>query len=106
MLPTGAWAAYDPDYYRKFYDKWKKYYDNHVRALEKGAGKGFENLETAGVQEVRAISEMGRAKREIQDSEEKKALTTGGADVPVAPKMNIKVTFYPALRMKDVLIAM
>ncbi|KAH9934995.1 mitotic checkpoint regulator, MAD2B-interacting-domain-containing protein [Fomitopsis serialis] len=70
MLPTGAWAAYDPDYYRKFYDKWKKDYDNHVRGQrDLGDGEGEE---------------------EIQDREEKKALTTGGADVPVAPKMNIK----------------
>ncbi|KAH9843033.1 mitotic checkpoint regulator, MAD2B-interacting-domain-containing protein, partial [Rhodofomes roseus] len=90
MLPSGSWAAYDPEYYRKFYDKWKKDYDNHVRALEKGAGKGFEDLETEGAQEVNAISEMERAKKEIQEIEEKKALTTGGADVPAAPKMNVK----------------
>ena len=95
MTPTGAWAAYDPDYYKKFYDKWKKEYDDHVRALEKGAGKGFEDLETEGAQEVNALSEMERAKKEIQEREERKALTTGGAEVPAAPKMNIKVSSSP-----------
>ncbi|KZT70168.1 hypothetical protein DAEQUDRAFT_810893 [Daedalea quercina L-15889] len=90
MTPSGTWAAYDPGYYRKFYDKWKKEYDDHVRALEKGVGKGFEDLETEGAQEVNAISEMERAKKEIQEREERKALTTGGAEVPAAPKMNIK----------------
>lgn len=95
MTPTGAWAAYDTEYYKKFYDKWKKEYDDHVRALEKGAGKGFEDLETEGAQEVNALSEMERAKKEIQEREERKALTTGGEEVPEAPKMNIKVSSSP-----------
>ncbi|EPS98565.1 hypothetical protein FOMPIDRAFT_1017632 [Fomitopsis schrenkii] len=90
MTSAGTWAAYDSGYYKKFYDKWKKEYDDHVRSLEKGAGKGFENLETEGAREVNALSEMERAKKEIQEREERKALTTGGADVAAAPKMNIK----------------
>ncbi|PCH38016.1 hypothetical protein WOLCODRAFT_142358 [Wolfiporia cocos MD-104 SS10] len=90
LLPSGAWAAHDPAYYKTFYVKWKKEYDNHVRALEKGTAKGFEDLETEGAQEVNALKEMERAKQEIQEREERKALTTGSADVPDAPKMNIK----------------
>ncbi|EMD38364.1 hypothetical protein CERSUDRAFT_72887 [Gelatoporia subvermispora B] len=93
MLPSGAWAAHDPEYYRTFYDKWKREYDAHVRALEKGAAKGFEDVETQGAHEVNAQAEMERAKIEIQEREERKALTKGGADAPVAPKMNIKVEF-------------
>jgi len=88
-LPTGAWAAYDPDYYRSFYDKWKKEYDAHVRALEKGTVKGFEGVETEGAQEYNALQEMERAKKEIHEREERKALTQGEAE-PAAPKMNIK----------------
>ncbi|KAI0957241.1 hypothetical protein AcW1_005699 [Taiwanofungus camphoratus] len=90
LLPSGAWAAYDPQYYRSFYDKWKREYDAHVRALEKGTAKGFEDLETEGAQEVDALREMEKAKKEIQEREEKKALTTGNADAAAAPKMNIK----------------
>ncbi|OCH94940.1 hypothetical protein OBBRIDRAFT_800802 [Obba rivulosa] len=90
MLPSGAWAAYDPDYYRTFYNRWKREYDAQVRALEKGTVKGFEGVETQGVHEVNAQAEMERAKKEIQEREERKALTAGGADVAAAPKMNIK----------------
>lgn len=90
MLPSGQWAAYDPAYYRKFYDKWKRDYDAHVRALEKGTIKGFEGAEEEA-EEVNALREMEKAKQDIQEREERKALTTGSGDIPAAPKMNIKV---------------
>ena len=90
-MPSGQWAAYDPAYYKTFYDKWKKEYDAHVRALEKGAVKGFEGAEEEAA-EVNALKEMEKAKLEIQEREERKALTTAGAAVPDAPKMNIKVS--------------
>lgn len=91
LLPTGSWAAYDPAYYKTFYDKWQSEYNAHVRALEKGMVKGFEGLETAGAQEVNALAEMERAKKEIQEREEKKTLTQGASGAPAAPRMNIKV---------------
>lgn len=91
MLPSGSWAAYEPNYYKKFYDRWKREYDSHVRALEKGIEKGFEAVEREGAQEVNAAEEMERAKVEIQEREERKALTAGGDAAPAAPKMNIKV---------------
>lgn len=104
MLPSGTWAAYDPGYYQKFYKKWKKEYDNHVRALEKGIEKGFENVERDGATEVNALEEMERAKTEIQEREEKKALTQASGEVPDAPKMNIKVcsTYFAHLLKADV----
>lgn len=89
LLPSGQWAAYEPEYYRSFYNKWKKEYDDHVRALEKGI-KGFEAVETEGAREFNALQEMEKAKREIQEHEERKALTTGDTEA-AAPKMNIKV---------------
>ncbi|TFK92103.1 hypothetical protein K466DRAFT_514061 [Polyporus arcularius HHB13444] len=89
LLPSGQWAAYEPAYYKKFYDKWKKEYDAHVRALEKGTVKGFEGAEEEAA-EVNALKVMEKAKREIQEREERKALTTAAAEVPDAPKMNIK----------------
>ncbi|KAI0831352.1 mitotic checkpoint regulator, MAD2B-interacting-domain-containing protein [Trametes gibbosa] len=88
LLPSGQWAAYDPAYYKKHYDKWKREYDAHVRALEKGKVKGFEGAE--GAEEVNALKEMEKAKVEIQEREERKALTTAPDAVPEAPKMNIK----------------
>ncbi|KAI0665218.1 mitotic checkpoint regulator, MAD2B-interacting-domain-containing protein [Cubamyces menziesii] len=88
LLPSGQWAAYDPAYYKKFYDKWKREYEAHIRALEKGKIKGFEDAEDAA--EVNALKEMEKAKKEIQELEERKALTTAADAVPAAPKMNIK----------------
>ncbi|KAI0748170.1 mitotic checkpoint regulator, MAD2B-interacting-domain-containing protein [Daedaleopsis nitida] len=89
LLPSGQWAAYEPAYYKKFYDKWKKEYDDHVRALEKGKVKGFERAEEEA-EEVNALEEMEKAKLEIQEREQRKALTTAAAAVPAAPKMNIQ----------------
>lgn len=91
VLPSGKWAAYDTEYYQKFYKKWKADYDAHVRALEKNMEKGFEGAETGETQEVNAMREIEKAKVEIKEREEKKALTQGADGAPAAPKMNIKV---------------
>lgn len=64
-----------------------------MRALEKGIEKGFEGVEREGAQEVNAGTEMERAKVEIQEREEKKALTVGAGVEGAVPKMNIKVSF-------------
>ncbi|KAF8077911.1 mitotic checkpoint regulator, MAD2B-interacting-domain-containing protein [Lyophyllum atratum] len=77
QLQSGAWAAHDPVYYAKFVKKWQDDYNAHVRALEKGMVKGFEGLETAAVEEVNAMKEMEKAKREIKDREDRKAVTQG-----------------------------
>lgn len=54
--------------------------------------KGFEGLETAAVEEVNAMKEMEKAKLEMRDREERKAVTQGADGGPVAPKMNINVS--------------
>ncbi|TFY72654.1 hypothetical protein EVG20_g322 [Dentipellis fragilis] len=90
MLPSGNWAAYDTSYYQKFYSKWKADYDAQVRALEKKAQKGFEGAEDGDTQEVNAMREMEKAKYEIQEREEKKALTQGAGATAAAPKMNVQ----------------
>jgi hypothetical protein len=97
LLPSGAWAAYDPEYYQSFYKKWQKDYHAHVRALEKGAVKGFEGLESADAQEIDAQEVMEKAKREIQEREERKAITHGASGAPTAPRMNIQVRFLIAI---------
>lgn len=93
QLPSGGWAAYDPAYYNKFANKWQEEYNAHVRALEKGAVKGFEALEDSAVDEFNAMKEMERAKKEIQEREERKAITMGAGGGPVAPRMTINVCF-------------
>ncbi|KAK7014846.1 mitotic checkpoint regulator, MAD2B-interacting-domain-containing protein [Favolaschia claudopus] len=89
-LPSGAWAAYDPEYYAKFTKKWQVEYDKHVRALEKGRVKGFEEMDNAAVEEVDAMKEMEKAKLEMQERESRKAVTKGAEGGPAAP--NIKLT--------------
>ncbi|KAJ7111553.1 mitotic checkpoint regulator, MAD2B-interacting-domain-containing protein [Mycena crocata] len=89
-LPSGAWAAYDPEYFAKFTKKWQAEYNAHVRALEKGQVKGFEGLDKATVEEVDAMKEMEKAKLEIQERESRKAVTRGADGAPAAP--NIKLT--------------
>lgn len=91
QLPSGVWAAYDSEYYAKFMKKWEQDYNSQLRALEKGTIKGFEGLEDALVEEIDALKEMEKAKKEIQEREEKKAVTRGAGGGPVAPKMNINV---------------
>ena len=90
QLPSGTWAAYDSAYYQRFYNKWKADYDRQVRALEKKE-KGFEGADADDTQEINALSEMEKAKKEIQEREEKKALTQSAGGEPAAPKMNVKV---------------
>lgn len=77
--------------------KWEAEYNAHVRALEKGTIKGFEGLQSADAEEVDALKEMEKAKREIQEREEKKAVTQGASGGPVAPKMNITVCLVIAV---------
>ena len=101
QLPSGAWAAHDPDYYAKFAKKWQEEYNAQVRALEKGAVKGFEGLDHSAVGEVDAMKEMERAKKEIQEREERKAITMGAGGAPAAPRMNITVCFIRHLFIFD-----
>jgi proline-rich protein PRCC len=91
LLPSGSWAAHDPAYYNKFYAKWQAEYNAHVRALEKGKIKGFEDLDDDATTEVNALKEMERAKKEIQEREERKSITHGADGAPAAPRMNIQV---------------
>lgn len=97
QLPSGQWAAHDPAYYNTFAKKWQREYDSQVRALEKGAGKGFENLESSDVADVDAAKEMERAKIEIKEREDRKKLSMGIDGEPAKPKMNINVCYCPYL---------
>ena len=61
-----------------------------MRALETKA-KGFEDADANDTQEINALHEMEKAKKEIQEREEKKALTQGAGGEPAEPRMNVKV---------------
>lgn len=64
--------------------------------------KGFEDLESAQVEDVDAMAEMERAKREIQEREERKAITQGAGGAPAAPRMTLNVgwaSFFPRERI-------
>ncbi|KAF7294910.1 hypothetical protein MIND_01029000 [Mycena indigotica] len=97
-LPSGTWAAYDPAYYAKFTKKWQAEYDAHVRALEKGKVKGFEELDNAEVEEINAEKEREKAKKEFHERETRKAMTMGGSG-PSAP--NIKLTASKSSRIAN-----
>ncbi|KAF9454525.1 hypothetical protein P691DRAFT_655906 [Macrolepiota fuliginosa MF-IS2] len=91
QLPSGSWAAYDVEYYERFRKKWQKDYDAYVRKLEKGAVKGFEGYEE-GASEVDALKEMEKAKVEVKEREERKALTKGATGAPEEPKMKFSAS--------------
>lgn len=94
QLPSGTWAAHDPAYYATFMKKWQREYDAHVRALEKGKVKGFESLDSADIEEVDAQEEMDRARVQIKEREERKAITQGAGGAPAQPKMTINVNYF------------
>lgn len=88
-LPSGKWAAYDREYYQKFLRKWQADYDKYVRDLEKGKIKGFEELDEETATKVDAMEEMAKSREEMQEKEERKALTQA-KDETAKPRMNIK----------------
>lgn len=92
QLPSGAWAAYEQEYYASFLKKWQVEYNAHVRALEKGKVKGFEDVDNARVQDVDASAEMERAKQSIKEREERKALTQGAGTSLEQPKMKMNAS--------------
>ena len=91
QLPSGAYAPYDAEYYASYAKKWKAEYDKHIRALEKSQ---YEP-ESDGAQNVDMAAEMEKARRQIKEREERKALTAGNTGQnengePAMPKMNVK----------------
>ena len=90
QLPSGAYAPYDAAYYASYARKWQAEYDKHIRALEKAQ---YEP-ETDGA-DVDMAAEMEKARVEIKEREDRKALTAGKATLnedgePAKPKMNVK----------------
>jgi proline-rich protein PRCC len=87
LLPSGSWAAYDAVYYATFVKKWQKEYDAHVRALEKGEVE----REAEEAAEVNMGKEMEKARREVKEREDRKALTGIKTGEQEKPRMNVQV---------------
>ena len=81
--------------------KWQGEYDAHVRALEKGVAKGFEGFENSTLGEVDAKKEMERAKKEIKEREERKAVTMGADGGPAAPRMTMTVCIFKLMSLQS-----
>ncbi|KAL0581702.1 hypothetical protein V5O48_000284 [Marasmius crinis-equi] len=92
QLPSGQWVAHDPQYYEKFRKKWEADYNAHVRALEKGSARGFEGYDRGDVEEVDAAAEMERAKLEVKELEERKAVSKIAQGEPDKPKMTLNAS--------------
>ncbi|KAG0707695.1 mitotic checkpoint regulator, MAD2B-interacting-domain-containing protein [Suillus ampliporus] len=86
LLPSGSWAAYDQAYYATFVKKWQKEYDAQVRALEKGEVE----KEAQDAAEVNMQTEMEKARIEIKEREDRKALTGVKTGEPEQPRMNVQ----------------
>ncbi|KAG2158184.1 mitotic checkpoint regulator, MAD2B-interacting-domain-containing protein [Suillus bovinus] len=86
LLPSGAWAAHDQAYYATFVKKWQKEYDAQVRALERGEVE----REAEEAAEVNMQTEMEKARKEIKEREDRKALTGIKTGEPEGPRMNIQ----------------
>lgn len=84
-LPSGQWAAYDPVYYRKFWEEWAA-----PANLDARTAKGFEGAEGKDTVEVDAKTQLDLARAE---REEKKSLTQNIKSGPPAPKIKISVRF-------------
>jgi hypothetical protein len=74
-------------YYAAFVNKWQKEYDAHVRALEKGEVE----KEAEEAAEVNMQTEMEKARKEIKEREDRKALTGVKTGEPEKPRMNVQV---------------
>ncbi|KAJ4000739.1 mitotic checkpoint regulator, MAD2B-interacting-domain-containing protein [Lentinula boryana] len=89
QLSSGEWRQHEPEYFDKFRKRWEKAYNDHVRTLEKGAAKGFEGYDRQEMVDVDAAKEMEKAKIEIKEREERKAVSKDPGGEPAKPKMNI-----------------
>lgn len=77
QLPSGQWAAYDSDYYMKYYNSWNA----NVQQLD-------NEPKYEGAVQVDVQSQLDLARKEQED---RKAMTKNAGGGPSAPRMNIKV---------------
>lgn len=83
QLPSGQWAAYDPDYYKQYWENWAA-----KASVDVMPQKGFEGAGGEGTVEVDAQAQLDLSEKE---REERKLLTKNAAEERKEPRMNIKV---------------
>ncbi|KAE9391646.1 hypothetical protein BT96DRAFT_967566 [Gymnopus androsaceus JB14] len=79
QLPSGEWRQHDVEFYEKFRRRWEKEYNAH----------GSRAMSEVRSKDVDAAKEMERAKVEIKEREERKAVSKMRDGEPAKPKMTI-----------------
>ena len=91
--PSGEWTAYDPEYYKSFWETWNRKAVKDAQDKGKRKERGWEGAENDDLQTVDAQEEM--QKSQLADREMTKNLTAApNAAEPAQPKMNIKVCAF------------
>ncbi|KAG9048727.1 hypothetical protein FS837_012163 [Tulasnella sp. UAMH 9824] len=78
--PNGEWAAYDPDYYKKYWETWQAQYTEQGKGKD---GKGWEGVENEDMVDVNAVEEL--KKSQLAEREKAKGLTAKPATVVAPP---------------------
>lgn len=100
--PSGEWTAYDPEYYKSFWETWNRKAVKDAQDKGKRKERGWEGAEDDDLQTVDAQEEM--QKSQLADREVTKNITAvSNAAEPAQPKMNIKVC---AFGFKDALASL
>lgn len=93
---SGEWAAYDPEYYKSFWETWNLEAVSGTQGKGKRKERGWEGAEADDTQSVDAHEEM--QKSQLAEMEATKNLTAAPNAPSAQPKMNIKVC---ALSLED-----
>ncbi|KAG8946469.1 hypothetical protein FRC04_011645 [Tulasnella sp. 424] len=80
QMPNGEWAAYDPEFYKKYWQSWQAQYTEQGK--EKN-GKGWEGVENEDMVSVNAVEEL--KKSQLAEREKAKGLTAKPATVVAPP---------------------
>ncbi|KIO32465.1 hypothetical protein M407DRAFT_13899 [Tulasnella calospora MUT 4182] len=78
--PNGEWAAYDPGYYKKYWESWQAEYSERGKGRD---GKGWEGVENEDMVDVNAVEEL--KKSQLAEREKAKGLTAKPATVVAPP---------------------
>lgn len=87
--PSGDWAAYDPAYYKSFWESWSAEAASGTKEKGKRKDRGWEGADSDNLQSVDALEEM--QKSQAAQREATKNLTAAPSAPAAQPKMNIKV---------------
>lgn len=79
-MPNGEWAAYDPEFYKKYWQSWQAQYSEQGKGKN---GKGWEGVENEDMVSVNAVEEL--KKSQLAEREKAKGLTAKPATVVAPP---------------------